>query len=99
MKGTARTILVVVRADPRVSDRAGEALRMCVGLAGGGHRVRLMLPGPAAALAEPERYAFPEAAAVRTRLDTLADLSGEILRDADLLHEARRADVVIQWGA
>lgn len=94
-----RDVLVVVAADPRESARALEGLRMSVGLALAGNRVRVCLEEAARPLAEPERYAFPAWPDAADYLAALRDLGGEIADGGGWLAGAGAARVVIRWSA
>jgi hypothetical protein len=98
MTGARRRVLVVVDADPRISDRAVEALRMSVGVAVAENRVRVLLGAAAAGFLDPATaVTLPGAARARGFLDALASLGAEVVRNADPADLAADSDVVLRW--
>jgi hypothetical protein len=94
-----RRVVVVITADPAKSNRALEGLRLSVGLALAENTVRVVLEGPAAALADPSPGSFPGSRSAEEYLDALRELEAEVEVGELPLQAARSADAVIRWGA
>ena len=93
-----RRVIVVIGADPGISDRAVEGLRLGVGLALAENSVRVVLEGAAAALADPTPGSFPGSRRAGEFLEALRDLGAEVGAGRLTLEAARDADAIIRWG-
>jgi hypothetical protein len=93
-----RRVVVVIGADPEKSLRAVEGLRMSVGLALAENRVKVYLPGAAAARSGGFPGSDPASRRAGEFLGALRELGAEVRQGEATLAEIRGADAVIRWG-
>ena len=93
-----RRVIVIIGADPELSDRAMEGLRLSVGLALAENAVHVILEGTAAVLADPTPGRFPGSRRAEEFLAALRELGAKVGAGQLTLQAARDADTVIRWG-
>lgn len=83
-------VVVLIRSDPRESHRAGEGIRIALGLASGEHEVEVILAGKGPLLLSPDLREFVDGELTEKFLLTLKEfvptfyVEGESVKEIDL---------------